>query len=233
MPPSFAGMVKSVILYKNACKGGDPRVIVAAYRALQPLFQNPAAYPTLTAEIASWTGQPVPTRLQSDVVLKTPRLLPWSIALCTSPPWPTSLPAHAIPVSVIELLYLKQAPEEARAALHEEIVKAWERSHLPTDVKDVLKWFDAPEQWEVISIRATPSGDALFSSVPGPTPSMMSGGSRPSGNESTGSASAPGAATSTSPVAGKSTGPTTRSRGSVARATSTGKGLTIGGSLFE
>lgn len=226
----FAAIAKSVQQYRDACKKGDPRIVVATYRALQPFFAQVGVQGPLATEYSAWTGRAVPSRPHSDVVIQTPRLLPWTIALCSGPPWP-SLPAHAIPVSVLELIYLQQAPEAARERLHEEIVKAWERGHLPSDVRDVLRWFEKPEDWEVISIRATPSGAALFSS-PFETKTTP-GGSKSSASGTAGSASAPGVATSTSRSAGRSTGRSLKSPGSVAPATLTDKGLTIGGSLFE
>lgn len=224
---------KMVRLYRRAVEKNDGPGVVAAYRGLWRHFQSPGAQEALCTAYVDWTGKaPLPPP-SDQVIIRAPKLLPWTIALVSAPPWPSDLPGHAIPLSVIELGYLELCPKPLRDNLHKEMIRQWESSHIPQDVAQVLRWFDET-QWEVHRIRSLQPDAASFSFEP---LAPSSGSSAPSKKPTAGSAPAATAASSTKKATtGKSSGPATPSSGSVPPASSDPSGTKskkLKGDLFD
>ena len=147
--------------YRKSLEAGSVAGALIAYRLLRPLFTTEEGHWALKAsmEAAGWPSCPPPA--PEDVVVGSRALLPWSVVLRGDPPWVPNLPLHTIPVSVIELACLMAAPEPIRARLKTEIVRQWEKQHIPPKVEETLRWFQDTD-WEVMEMTSTTAGEPFY-----------------------------------------------------------------------
>jgi hypothetical protein len=131
---------KIIDAYKSAVKNKSNDAIVMAHMVLRPYFAHTGSQAVLAQAYVQWAGHGIPD--SPIFAIRAPSVLPWAIAVYQAPPWPSDIPKHAIPVSIIEVAYINMAPVDVKPRICKTIVSQWEFLHTklaPVDIIQVFK----------------------------------------------------------------------------------------------